>query len=172
LNRKADAMTGTPFHPNTRKERYSLAYVQAVAARAGLEVMEPKVDIDSVDGILRSTVGKRPQIDFQVKASAQELLRDDHLNFSLKLKNYDDLRAQTVNPRILIVVMLPSCEADWMSHTEEELVIRKCGYWVSLRGLPEIPNTTSITIKLPRSQLFGFEQLSALMVKAEVGPNL
>ena len=36
---------------NTRKERFSLAYINAVAAQAGYQVVEPPVDRDSVDGV-------------------------------------------------------------------------------------------------------------------------
>lgn len=163
-------MSGTPFPENTRKERLSLAYIHAVAARAGFQVLEPKVDFDSVDGILRSTTGKRPQIEFQAQCTSQDLLKADHLAYPLKLKNYEELRAERVNPIILIVVLLPEQEADWLSHSEDELVMRRCGYWLSLYGEPAVSNTSQVTVKLPRTQMFGVEQLSQLMARAETGP--
>ena len=90
----------------------SLSYIHAVAARAGFELMEPRIDIDSVDGLLKSTTGRRPQIDFQAKATSQPLLHAQTLIFPLPIKNYNDLRAETINPRILIVVALPMDEAE------------------------------------------------------------
>ena len=163
-------MTGTTISDNTRKERLSLAYIQAVAARAGFLVVEPKVDLDSVDGMLRSTTGKRPQIDFQAKCSSQDLLKADHVAFPLKLKNYEDLRADRTNPLILIVVLLPEDEAGWLSQSEDELVKRRCGYWLSLQGQPAVSNASQVTVKLPRIQLFDVQQLSGLMSRAETGP--
>ena len=163
-------MSDNPFSGNTLKERFSLAYIQAVAARAGYGVMEPKVDVDSVDGLVRSSVGRRPQIEFQAKATSGIELRPDHLPFPLKLKNYDDLRAETVNPRILIVVLLPDHEQDWMSHSEDELIMRRCGYWLSLSGQPAVTNTAQVTEKVPRSQLFSADQLKELMTRASTGP--
>lgn len=165
-------MNGTSFSESTRKERFSLAYIHAVAARAGFEMVETHVDVDSVDGLLRSTAGRRPQIDFQAKASSQDILKVDHLAYSLKLKNYEDLRAETVNPRILIVVLLPNDETEWMSHSEDELVLRRCGYWLSLRGQSATENSTNVTVKLPRTQLFDVDQLTGLMAKAHAGPLL
>ena len=167
-----EEVSGTPFSSNTSKERFSLAYIQAVAARAGYEALETKPDIDSVDGLLRSTVGKRPQIDFQAKASSRDILQSSHVAYPLKMKNYEDLRAETVIPRILIVVLLPDDEAEWMTHSEEELVMRRCGYWLSLRGAPTVQNTSQATVKLPRLQLVNVTQLRQLMVRAENGPVL
>lgn len=42
------------MHPNTQKERFSLAYIAAVAAKAGFDLVEPPVDTDSIDGALIS----------------------------------------------------------------------------------------------------------------------
>ena len=167
-----EAIDGTPFSSNTSKERFSLAYIQAVAARAGYDVLEPKVDIDSVDGLLRSTVGRRPQIDFQAKATSRSVLQSSHVAYPLKLKIYEDLRVETVNPRILIIVLLPDDESEWMTHSEDELIMRRCGYWVSLRGEAAVQNTYQVTVKLPRTQLFDVAQLRDLMARAEIGPVL
>ena len=163
-------MSDNPLTENTRKERFSLAYIQAVAARAGFLVTEPKVDVDSVDGILCSTQGKRPKIDFQVKCTSLDVLKSDHLAFPLKLKNYEDFRADRLNPIILIVVLLPELESEWLSQSEDQLVMRRCGYWLSLQGQPAIPNSSQVTVRLPRTQQFGVEQLNGLMMKAEIGP--
>lgn len=82
------------------------------------------------------------------------------------------MRAETVNPRILIVVLLPNDETEWMSHSEDELVLRRCGYWLSLRGQPATENSTNVTVKLPRTQLFDVDQLTGLMARAQAGPLL
>jgi len=37
-------------------------------------------------------------------------------------------------PRILVVVTVPAVAQEWLSQSEEEMVLRHCGYWISLRG--------------------------------------
>ena len=165
-------MSSAPMPSSRRKERFSLAYINAVAARAGFDLFETRVDIDGVDGGLRSAMGRRPQIDFQAKASSQDLLRDEAVVFPLQVSAYNQLRAETLIPRILIVVLMPHEETDWMSLSETELVMRRCGYWATLRGAPATENTTSINVPLPRLQIFDDQQLLSLMSKAEVGPML
>jgi hypothetical protein len=157
---------------NDRKERFSLAYISAVAAHAGYQVIEPPVDKDSLDGILIGQEGRRPMIGFQAKATGRDVLNQDHAAFPLPLKNYNDLRADTMIPRLLIAVVLPEEEADWLVHSEEELRLRRCGYWLSLSGSPETTNTTAVTVHLPRTQVFASDQLRALMSRAERGEPL
>jgi hypothetical protein len=148
---------------NTRKERFSLAYIAAVAAKAGFDVVEPSVDVDSIDGALISHAGRRPRIEFQAKATARDVLGDDDIGFPLPIKNYDDLRAEVIVPRILILVVLPQAEDAWLTHSEEELVLRHCGYYLSLAGLPERDNTASVTVRIPRENRFDPNRLAALM---------
>lgn len=157
------------MHFTTKIERLSLAYVAAVAAKAGFELIESTSDYDSVDGALRSAAGLRPRIEFQAKGSTRLLLKDDHVAYPLSRKNYDDLRIETIVPRLLFVVLIPNEEDNWLSHSEDELIVRHCGYWHTLRGMPEVDQTT-ITVHLPRSQVLNPVQLAELMHRAERGP--
>ena len=107
---------------NDRKERFSLAYISAVAAHAGYKVVEAgPPDKDSVDGILLSQSDRRPRIEFQAKATSRRLVTNTHLAYPLPLKNYDDLRANSIMPRLLIVVVLPDRETAWIAQNEKEL---------------------------------------------------
>ena len=100
----------TAMHPNERMERLSLSYIEAVASYAGFQVVEPKLDNDSVDGILIADIGRRPRIEFQAKATAQDIRTGDQINFPLSIKNYDDLRIDSITPRILVVLLMPDEE--------------------------------------------------------------
>ncbi len=157
---------------NQCKARFSLAYIGAVAARAGYQVCEPVVDDDSVDGILIGQAGRRPRIEFQAKASSRQLLQEQHLAFPLSIKNYNDLRAEVIVPRLLIVVLVPEQQDDWLHHSEEQLCLRHCGYWLSLAGQPDTENGTTVTVYLPRHQRFDSEALHAQMTRAERGEPL
>lgn len=155
------------------KERFSLAYIEAVASKAGFQVDEPKVDLDSVDGTLRANFGRRPRIEFQAKATSQDILRESHLSFHLPIDNYNDLRVdEPINPRILIVLLMPKDESQWLCHTREELCLRYCAYWRSLEGNPPTENTTTIAVHIPVCNIFDSGQLSQLMEKAERGESL
>jgi len=72
-------------------------------------------------------------------------------------------------PRILIVLVLPENLADWLQQSEEELCLRYCAYWVSLRGMSETQNTTTVTISLPRSNQFTATALQSIMQRIGQG---
>jgi hypothetical protein len=152
---------------NDRKERFSLAYISAIAAHAGFQVIEARpIDKDSVDGEIISDEGRRPRIEFQAKATARHRLRADDFVFRLSVKNYNDLRRDVRTPRLLIVVLLPTSEEEWLVHSEEELQLRHCGYWFSLAGWPPTTNAATISVNIPRTQVFDTAQLRALMGRA------
>jgi hypothetical protein len=158
--------------PNSQMELLSLAYVRAVAAYAGYQVSRPEIDNDSIDGILIASVGRRARIDFQAKATTQDLLRGDRIRFPLSIKNYNDLCASTLTPRILVVLMMPQDRDMWLGQTNEELCLRRCAYWMSLENLPKVPNKNSVTVYVPTANIFSSEQLVNLMRKVEKGETL
>ena len=158
--------------PNLQMEQLSLAYIRAVAADAGYQVSRPEPDVDSVDGVLLASFGHRPRIDFQAKATAQPVLRNGVIHFALPVKNYDDLRADTRTPRILIVMLMPGDATAWLTQNDRELCLRRCCYWASLAGRPSVPNTSSVTVQIPTANMFNRAQLDGLMVKANAGSPL
>ena len=158
--------------PNQQMEQFSLAYIRAVAAQAGCQVTRPEPDTDSVDGVLMSGFGRRPRIEFQAKATSRDILRDGSLHFPLPLKNYDDLRDDVLVPRILVVVLMPREEREWARQSEDELCLRRCGYWLSLEGRPAVPNTSSVSIAIPTANVFARAQLCDLMANANAGVPL
>lgn len=154
---------------NMQKEQFSRAYIKAVAACAGFACATPSVDDDSVDMSLYQRGGggtiKSPRLDVQIKCKAANVPVDkEDFQFSVKLKNYNELRIENVMvPRILAVVLVPDNLADWLVHSERELAMRHCGYWVSLRGLPQSENTNGETVTIPRNQQFTVQSLRDIM---------
>jgi len=111
----------------------------------------------------RGTV-RSPKVDLQVKCKAAVTPEEDVFSHSIKLKNYDDLRDDTVLvPRILVIVLVPADPTDWLGHTEAELALRRCGYWSSLRGLPASANDTGQTVQLSRQRTFTVGALQAMI---------
>jgi Domain of unknown function (DUF4365) len=127
------------MNPTTRKEQFNIAYVHAIATVAGVAATRPAVDDDSVDLYLSARGGRSPVIEAQLKCTENETrLANGALSFLLSIKNYEDLRRETMSPRILVVVVVPPEPAGWLKQTSEHMVLRKAGWWLSLRGLPEV----------------------------------
>ncbi len=168
---------GSGMDVNRQKEEFSHAYVRAVASAAGFAVARPEVDDDSVDLILAAAGGggtfRSPRIELQLKCTAGGNGSAEDLSFPLKIKNYEDLRAPNVLvPRLLVLVCVPEKPEDWLSQTQEQLVLRRCGYWLSLRGAPETDNVAAVTVRLPRAQVFSIDALRALMARVAEGAAL
>lgn len=158
---------------NDRKERFSLAYISAVAAHAGFLVTEPDgPDKVSVDGLIMSDEDRQPIVRFQAKATTRNVGRGADISFPLPVKNYNDLRADLFGPRLLFVVFLPTDNAEWLAHSEEELRMRHCGYWVSLSGQSDTTNRRTVSVRIPRSQVFDTAQLREIMGRANRGEPL
>ena len=157
-------------------ERFSLAYLEAVASQAGCWIADPRIDRNSVDGIFMGEVNGLPSVfGFQAKATSQDILRGDHLNFSLPINNYNDLRISTPTlrfQRILIVLRMPKEIDEWLNQTDEELCMRHCAYWISLREEPEVSNTSNITVHIPLANMFNTESLTGLIDRAARGEPL
>jgi hypothetical protein len=165
-----------------RKEEFSLAYARAIAAVAGFGTSVPVPDNDSVDLVLHKqssdeeppddVVASAPQVAMQVKCTARDLMRDDGIHFPLSLKNYNDLRKTVLVPRILVVHCIPTETRDWLQHTEENLLLRHCSYWVSLKGQPQSASTSSVTVIVPTTNKFTPEAVSEIMERIERGEPL
>ena len=161
--------------PEMQKEQFSRAYVQAVAACAGFAWSVPSVDDDSEDMILSQTGGsgtiRSPKLALQLKCTAAPTPAEDPFAFVIKkIKNYNDLRDDSVPvPRILVVVLVPDDLGDWLHHSEAELALRRCGYWLSLRGMPPTTNTANITVRIPRAQTLTVQSLEAMMQRIGLG---
>lgn len=157
-----------------QKDQFSRAYVQAVAACAGFAWSSPSVDDDSVDMCLHQRGGggtiRSPRVDLQLKCKAAPSPDGDTFPHFIKLKNYNDFNELAVLvPRILVVVLVPDSLSDWLAHTEAELAMRRCGYWVSLRGLPPSQNETGQTVQIPRRQMFTVPSLQGILQRISQG---
>ena len=153
---------------NQQKEQFSNTYLRAVATVAGYSLYRPDVDDDSVDWGIAARGGtgriRSPRLELQLKCTSRGVLDDNLVRYPLKLKNYDDLRMDNFAiPRILVVIVVPDLIADWLQQSEDELSMRHCGYWVSLRGMPATPNTATVTVALPRTNQFTVAALQSLM---------
>ena len=154
-----------------QKEGLSLVYVKALATRAGYTTSTSTQDRDSVDLRIQAGGISRPALDLQLKATARlGGVRDGFLPFRLGIKNYDDLRVATQTPRVLVVLDLPRDESHWMTVTPEQLVLRRCAYWLNLQqGHDEVTGQETVTVRIPERNLFDVETLRVLMERSRRG---
>lgn len=159
---------------NNLKEQFSYAHIHAVVAAAGycFKMSSREEDNDGIDLTIRALGSRgsrsRPTVDVQVKSTASAL-REDSLNvyYDLDVDAYKKLCSNDYsNPYILILVLLPEKSDDWLSsHTAQELCLRKCSYWKSFSGEPEIPNKKTIRVPIPKDNLFTVSALQKIMTK-------
>jgi hypothetical protein len=84
----------------------------------------------------------------------------------MEVKTYDDLRDPGVGcPRILVLLVMPEDEAAWTEQGEDHLLIRKCAYWTSLKGMPATANTSTVRVPIPRVNAYSVDALNRLMEK-------
>lgn len=159
-----------------RQEALSRAYVRAVAAQAGLGVTEPESDygidmslrVISLRDNRRRDVG--PQIDLQLKRTTRAFVTTTHLSYDLEVVNYDDLReVGELAARLLVVLVQPEDEADWLSQSADELVLRHCAYWLSLRGKPATSSRRTVRVKVPLENIFSVEALRGIIQRLQEG---
>jgi len=164
---------------NHRQEGLSRAYVQAIAAYCGMSVSLPTLDygidltlneVEDFGGWRAESGGK---LDIQAKSTARAGGTADGIRYDLDVRSYDVLRLPTtVNPRILVVLLLPSDESRWCGQSEEELVLRHCAYWLSLRGQPPSRNRRAVRVTLPRANVFSAGALQTIMSRIKAGERL
>ncbi|GJD22774.1 hypothetical protein RIVM261_077300 [Rivularia sp. IAM M-261] len=155
---------------NTQKEDFSLAYINADTSSVGysLQTATRRLDDSGIDATItvpgKINSKRLPRFDVQIKSTSQDSLKDELIKYRLKAKNYNELREEDpFVPQLLIVVLLPTDVDDWLSQTEEALCIKRCAYWLSLRGQPPLDDQATITIEIPRQNIFSSNALRTIM---------
>lgn len=164
-----------PLTTQNIESELSYAYLHAVASSAsmGCKVGSRHDDNTGVDAHITAwgpfpNGGFRTEIDLKIQLKATirtPVEKDNHFAYSLSgISQYNDLRKETVStPRILVVLYLPNDQSEWIAHSEDALMLRKCAYWVSLRGAQASSNSTSQTVYIPKSQRFDAAGLTNLI---------
>jgi len=162
---------------NLRKEDLSLSYLGAICAYKGIAVEPQRHDEDSIDVIIKKVMKRNngcnylAQICVQLKATSQTLAEDDKgFSFPLPIKNYRDLRIASTVPMMLCVLRLPNKEEAWVTHSINELIMRKCMYWCDLTKLSDSDNDTTVSVHISWENALTPEKADELMHKvAETG---
>jgi hypothetical protein len=165
--------------PNTqqlRMEDMSEAYLRALCAANGYTIDKREHDNDGVDiGLVCSdkvaddSILESTELKIQLKSSYANITEheDGSITYKLEVKNYKSLiSTKRMIPLILVVFHMPCEEAQWIEQTTDWLKIKKCAYWISLKGKPDTDNTDKISIRIPAENLLTKDSLKEIMCKA------
>ena len=140
---------------NKQKEHFSIAFIRALAAVAGVYVWEPRDDIESEDLVLGAKMAGSPRLAIQAKCTADLKIDGADFPFELGINDYDNLRdTRSTLARILVVVEVPpGIPAEtWIDQKPDECCLRRSAYWLSLEGHRVLANRRSITVRIPVRQ--------------------
>jgi hypothetical protein len=160
---------------NHRQEALCRAYVQAVAALAGAATSVPTPDY-GVDLSLRDIeqrgqryLDRRLQVDLQLRSTTRAILADTSVSYDLDVQTHEFLREESSVRCLLVLLVLPEAETEWLSQTVEELILRRCAYWHSLRGAAPSRAASSVRVSIPRSQVFSAEAVHLILERLRQG---
>lgn len=164
---------------NHRQEALCRAYVQAIAARCGMSSSVPSPDygIDLTINDIEMRGQRRAESGYKLDVQAKSTTRADKastaIRYDLDVRAYDTLRHPRPGcPRILVVLLLPAEESQWSTQTEDELILRHCAYWTTLKGMPATTNRRVLRVHIPRANVFSVAALQGMMKRIKEGEEL
>jgi hypothetical protein len=162
----------------------SYAYLYAVASRAGFACQWSTRHLDDAgvdaqiheDGRMLASDSFHTSFSLYVQLKATRVApieQNQRFSFTLPLRQYNRLReTRLAIPRILVVLYLPNNPADWLHHSEDALIAKRCAYWVSLRSAPASANSGYQTIHIPRAQSLSITSLTEIMTQCSRGEEI
>lgn len=163
-----------PIPTTHLQERLSLAYVQAVVANAGAQLIEPQGHEYGVDayiqGVRRLGNGKFRSVGFmfmtQIKATITSEMTPEHIIYDMEADAYNKLATWEGSTFcVLVVCCLPRNEVNWITTNEQNLIMRRCCYWTDVPLTP-VTNDSKKRIRIPRTQAFTPEAVRGLLSRA------
>lgn len=162
-------------------ETLQVAYLHAVAAAAGCSLSQPFPD-NGIDWHVSHsspghTVDDEVTIKVQLKSTYQMGPRpsgpgaDPFADFPLTLHNEHLVklaRTPVSVHKILVVMLVPRTQDDWLRASHDRLDLRHCCYWTNLAGHP-VTGRHRTTVRIPTSRIFDDRALCEIMTRVGVG---
>lgn len=127
------------------QENLSIAYISAVAAKAGFMCQRQSQDYGT-----------------DIEVGIVEQIGNNRIDTGYRL----------CIPAILVLYCMPANDDDWLSVYENCTTLKHCGYWISLKGKPESNNSSTQSIKIPKEQMFTESTLTSIMEHIKNGEVL
>lgn len=171
-----------PIPDDDIKSELSYAYLHGVAAQTGCgcQISERLSDNLAIDARITANGIFAPapsltvfDIYVQLKAttSPNYISNNRLLSFQLRKSQYDKMRSTTIgNQWILVLLVLPPAKEDWLKVSPTALSIKRCAYWVSLRGAAAPPDGPSdkLTIHVPKRNRFTVASLREILIRCSL----
>ncbi len=159
-----------PIPSEHMKERLSIAYVSAVAARAGVgcritSVPEYGTDLYlvNIDLIKGKYVDTGWILNCQVKSTSTWELQSNQIAYDMDAGDYNKLAEWSGSaPCILVLFCLPDGSDEWLTVGEGELILKRCCYWTKISDQPTA-NKSKKRVFIPRSQLLTPDTVTNLL---------
>ncbi|MCX2922134.1 MULTISPECIES: DUF4365 domain-containing protein [Streptomyces] len=163
------------FGDNRHRGAFGEEFIRMLATAADLDVTSKLRDRVGVDWQLgysgRRGTRRYPAIEAQVKCTSSPDVREDHIRFPLKVKNYNQLAgADYEMPRFLFLVLAPADPFTWSHATEDRLHLSHAAYWLCLHDQEPLPLDNrsaqgTRTVYVPRANLLTVDSLHDLFAE-------
>ena len=163
---------------SARQEVFQVGYVTSVVAAAGCAIGSSTPDVHGIDVTIdyadpNPATGSDPMVTLraQLKTCTKTPMpapasRATTFSYVLKNKNLAKLNYDPpTEPKILILMLLPSEPVDWIGQQPVEEILRAKCFWVNLRGVRlSSPNLlSSTTVQVPTKNTFDDVALCDIM---------
>ena len=158
---------------NTKKEEFSYGYIQLICAIAGCaaEITGRVMDNEGID-VRITAPGLTNDVDdvtmkVQVKCTSNLIInKEGSIKYDLKVKNYNKLvGTMSYGKQILIVVNVPENTNNWVDILQDKTLVRKCGYWIDLKGKSKTNNREAVRIDIPQENLLTPNSIQQLILE-------
>lgn len=145
------------------------SFVRVLASAAGLIAGQQDVDHTGVDFSIdfpgtRGTA-RFPKIEAQVKSWSSPKGTEAHWQYSMDVRNYNNLAGEFYVSRFLFLIIVPSDVKKFAHVDETSMRLSHCGYWLSLRHFPVIDpdSQKNVTVHVPKRNLLTVKNLRSLL---------
>jgi hypothetical protein len=157
-----------------REELLHYAYITAIASKAGVNLRLGEFVYDlGIDGEFKKVIETETKdnkrelregagtLDFQLKATKNATFNEKRKKVSFRIhRNHYNKLVEYEKPIMLILLVLPKDESQWVELSDDCLILRKCCYWTYLFNKKRKPdNTSSIKIEIPVENVLTSEQI-------------
>ncbi|MFB7867811.1 MULTISPECIES: DUF4365 domain-containing protein [unclassified Streptomyces] len=174
---RADPLRGS-LATTACMETLQVGYLHAVAAAAGCSLSQPFPD-NGIDWHVSHsapghTVDDEVTVKVQLKCTYQIPPRRpvaDPGTFSFTLDNEHLVklaRTPVAVHKILVVMLVPRDQGDWLRAGHDRLDLRHCCYWINLAGHP-VTGRRRTTVRIPTARIFDDRALCEIMARVGVG---
>ncbi|NYS20830.1 DUF4365 domain-containing protein [Streptomyces sp. SJ1-7] len=156
-------------------ETLQVGYLHAVAAAAGCSLSQPFPD-NGIDwhvshGAAAHTVDDEVTIKVQLKCTYQIPPHPAGGEFSFTLDNAHLVklaRTPVSVHKILVVMLVPRSQDEWLSAGPGSLDLRHCCYWTNLAG-HAVTGRYRTTVRIPTARIFDDRALCDIMARVGAG---